>query len=970
MAPGLDMHVNGSPLAETQRQADFIERILALQKEVFAGKHPRIRLPPDVIAQNAHLQTATSQAPPPPPSPPPTNGFANGFHPSDTVPRPDATVPKMNDTPYLNSSTGAGSPAAPFHFSDGNSASGPRPSPAARIDPILLQKSEVTLKAEQQLKRQRLERALKEQYDLRKQTAWSEKDGTSDVPAPFSISDTLDKALQLVKHVSGLNSAADRSSSGSSAMHTNSYYSSQDNWSSQDSQSSAKANDANQQQHAKQARSQPATASKQQRQSKTDAFPQGKAFPNPVVCLDAPPCRNHQLAQPSLPEASSPPCFQEPEEVEEGEREESEEYEPPAADELGAATPVHEMMELDHPTRQPPHRISPPLPAASVVRNHIETPLAPQPERVSPLAFAKVPQVGQIQSNELGHHPSPRVTQRALNNHIENRVARQGSPRAEPTQEDSSGSAQGKRKSPRNEGKDGQALRKRRDRRSKRKARAEGAEDQHRRTSNKRQARSPDFEPQIKEEPMSSPLASLAEVPVSRRRQSLLIDDDVEIISPRRTGALYTGEYPASQPAYRHDLQRPESPGMTQPSSRPAQRRVIERDDQDLRRLASLQYARRPPSPQSRITYEEPPPRAASHAYIERPLYREPSTRPAGQPQHVQRFMSPATVYVDDDDFVAPRAPRHVPASSAMPPPPARPDVVVDQYGNRYVAAPPESAYQSRRASVVPVSSRKIDPDVYERAITRAPRRVTDRYDDEDEMIQTSPRTAPGTTSARYVMDRYGQEMEIEQMPDRELGLQDTPQRYRGQPGQAHQPREVERAHSIRPREDDQATVRRLRDRTEMGPLPSTPYRQSVVYDDAPQGYTFAQPASRVQRSFSVRPSALSDAENMPPPPSTMRASVQPQARQQSREYLVRDPVSRGYRAVSVVHEGGIRGEEWAMMPQQMEPAQGRFQYVSADRDGAMQRVQSVRREYTDDPMEVVNSGYGGMAGSRTEFRY
>lgn len=934
MAPGLDVHVGGSMLTATQSPADFIKQIFGLQGEVFADKHSRIKLHSDVTAQHVHSPSNSTQHPA-------INGLTNGFGPPNAIGLPNGTSHGMNDKPYLNGDTGASASTASFHFSDAEHL------PAPAIDQTSSQNTEVTLKAEQQMERQRIERALKDQYEVRKQTAWSEKDGNIDMSARFDISETLEKASRIAKHVSGLKVVADRSSSPSEPMHTNSYYSSQDNWSSQGSQSSAKAAITDQQQQMKPIHDQSANVLMQHQQPQAGQYLPGKLLSIHVTSLNQSFSGISQTSLSSFPELSSQIRCQESEDLEEGEREESEEYEPPAADELGAVAPLHEVARVDR-------RISPPLPAASVIRNHIETPFAPQPERVSPLALTRMPQV----ANDSGRPPSPRVTHPPLSNQAQNRISRQESPRAEQTQEDSSGSAQGKKKSPRNEAKDGQIHKKRKDRR-KRKLRADAAEEQNRRPSNKRVARSPGFEPHIKEEPISPPLGAISELPAARRRQPLLVDDDVEMMSPRRPELSYGREY----------LERPVSPSTVQVSSRPAYRRVVERDDQDLRRYASLQHARRPFSPQTRIAYEEPGLRAVSQAYIERPIHRDGSIRPTAQSQHLQRVLSPAPVYIDDE-YAAPPPLRRVQASSAMPPPPSRPEVVVDQYGNRYIAAPPEPAYETRRASAAPGPSRRFESDTYERAVTRAPARPADPYDDEDEVMQTSPRMAPQSTSTRYVIDEQGREIEMERISTRQAEMQDNPRSYREQAPQMHQLREMERAYSVRPREEERPIVNRSRDRMEMAPPSSIPQRQSVVYDEAPQGYTLAQPASRIQRSYSVRPSAFGDAEYSAPPSAAMRASVQPQTRQQGREYLVRDAVPRGYRAVSIMQEGVSRGEDWATVPPRMEAGQGRMQYTAVEGDGGMQRIQSGRKEYVDDLMEGIDDGYNGMHGRRVEYRY
>ena len=950
-------------LTETQRQAHFIDQVLRLQDEVLSGKHPRIKLPPDVIAQYARQQATQSQA-----QPSPIARLPDGDNPPRLVAHSNGISPKMPSQVHTNGHAGAVNSAATFHLPGGNSASGERPAPTSNIDPIVKQTSEVTSKVDPQVQRKHIEQLLKEQYEAQKQLNKGDKDGTIDTHASFAVSECLEQALQLVHHVSGFKSDADRSSSGSDTMHTNSYYSSQDNWSSQGSQPSAKGASTDQQHPRNLSNDPAATATKQQQ------LPQGEALSYDITTTRLSLWPSQQ-AHSQLLEFSSLFSSEASEDTEEGERDESEEYEPPAADELGTAAPTQPMTGMQ---LRGNHHVSPPLHARSVVQNHIETPFAPQPERVSPLALPNLPQVGQVQHNEPGHLPSPRIMQQATRNHIQNRSAQRISPRREQVQEDSSGSAHGKKRSPHNDGKDGQGSKKRKERKNKRR-RGDVTEEPHRRTSGRRQPRSPeDFEPLIKEEPMSPPLGTLSDLPIARRRQPLLIDDDVEMLSPRRTDAFYVRDRPASQITPRHEINWPESPSTPQSSSRGPHRRITERDDQDLRRVASLQHARRPYSPQARTAYEESRLYAPSQAYLERPVHQEESTRPPPHLQQAQRVFSPAPVYIDEDYAVPPLV-RRVQATPAATPSSSRPDVVFDQYGNKYYAAPPEPAYQPGRASAAPVSGRRPEFDRYERAVTRVPARMLDPYEEDDDFVRTSARMAPPPTTVRYFVDEQGREVESERIPNREIEMQDSPRWYREQHAPAQPPSERERAYSVRPREEERVVTDRLHERMEMAPPASIPRRQSIVHNEPgplpsqpPQAYTLTQPTPRAQRSFSVRPGvgALGEGEYMapPPPPSTMRASVQPQVRPPEREYLVRDPAPRAYRAVSVVHESPRRGEEWVMAP---PPAQRRYQqYVGVEGEAGVPRAQSGRKDYVDDPMQGVEDGYNGASGRRVEYRY
>jgi hypothetical protein len=225
--------------------------------------------------------------------------------------------------------------------------------------------------------------------------------------------------------------------------------------------------------------------------------------------------------------------------------------------------------------------------------------------------------------------------------------------------------------------------------------------------ANKRVVRSP--EPYIKEEPQSPPpFASYSDPQPSKRRALQPIVNEVEVVSPReiaRTQPVYYREQEPSSRPY-HEYDEPSTPTVI----RVPQRRV-QRDEQDLRRVASLQHARRPLSPGGGgEVYAAPPEhrqmRAASHAFTERPeipIYREASARPSAAPRYVrERSRSPVLEYL----------PRQ--QSPGGMPPPRR--IVMDQYGNKYYAAPIDT-----RASAAPPARRiEVDP-YYERAVTREP---------------------------------------------------------------------------------------------------------------------------------------------------------------------------------------------------------------------------------------------------------
>jgi hypothetical protein len=212
MAPSTALsHINGNGVvpAEDQREAVFLTSILQVRDEVFAGKHPRIRLPAKVLEQVA-------PRPPPhiaPPARPTANGTSTGASSSHPFPpRPEGSQP--------HSQRQAASASRPYSAKSASSG----------IDPALLTKSDTLIRAEIQLKRQQLERALKDQFDRKGRMHGDEREVYLDV------NNLLAEAQRLVKPVSGLRvvSAAD---SDAESFDENSYYSSKANsWSSDEAE--------------------------------------------------------------------------------------------------------------------------------------------------------------------------------------------------------------------------------------------------------------------------------------------------------------------------------------------------------------------------------------------------------------------------------------------------------------------------------------------------------------------------------------------------------------------------------------------------------------------------------------------------------------------------------------------------------------------------------------------------------------
>lgn len=376
--------------------------------------------------------------------------------------------------------------------------------------------------------------------------------------------------------------------------------------------------------------------------------------------------------------------------------------------------------------------------APHVIHSHIREPFMPQPARVSPLAFGKMPALEQTQAPPTSAVPPQYVSQQG--------AAESGSDNANnDTALDQSPAGP----------KESMKVLKKRKRKEERAAAREERKSKRlagKRADKERHVGSP--EPYIKPEPASPPsFASFADMPPPPRRRVIdYADDDVQVVSPyayeHRARPSYREypNYPPPPPGYRYA--EPVSPQYARTYS-PGPARRVARDDQDLRRVASLHYASRPYSPSAAYpAYERPPSvavpqrRAFSQMQYEREppvamtaardaAYREPSVAP----HHLFRDRSRSPVY----DGRAPAYPimrassrmdgiERLATPGMMPPPPVPTKIVEDADGNRYYATPaPRDAIPEMRVreSVAP-PSRYFDEypppprPVYDRPSTRA----------------------------------------------------------------------------------------------------------------------------------------------------------------------------------------------------------------------------------------------------------
>ncbi len=202
---------NGVSLtAEELREILEYERIVQFRDSVLAGTHPRVKIPPHLSGKQANSTRNVSS---PSISTPRGNHVAQPAHPTHL----ESAASYYNTTPNSQRSAGVGH--VPM-------------SSKSEINPILLEKSDDLIKAEIQLQRQRLERALREQIEQQKLAAKALLQTSESLPN-FDLSEVLSKALAIV-HPS-INADAESSadaparppSSVSDSFDENTFYSSQ-----------------------------------------------------------------------------------------------------------------------------------------------------------------------------------------------------------------------------------------------------------------------------------------------------------------------------------------------------------------------------------------------------------------------------------------------------------------------------------------------------------------------------------------------------------------------------------------------------------------------------------------------------------------------------------------------------------------------------------------------------------------------
>ncbi|MCJ1478067.1 hypothetical protein MMC13_006742 [Lambiella insularis] len=746
---------NGLRTDESQLRAiSELEKILKLRDDVFAGNHPRLHISSKDTRRVDHdtSQTPSSIKP----------KLTNGA----TVTSRSAHI--SDSTYYSPALSSQLSSSFPVPVSRARQNNVPPATPTSGLDPIFLTKSEDLIRAEIRLQRQRIERSLEEQVQQRNKGI---RQRVSDLEAlpEFDVSEVLVQAQQLVKPVAASNSnGANGIASSSDSVDDNTFYSSQMNDTASD--------DA--EEHSRSRKTKPCkyffegTCRKGEacKNSHDPAFKQQLLSKAPRTAHLAPNTpqdlhpaqelkahdgkfvrhRNRRssvdiertfegrnlvsdsAAEQTLARSRAKPLHHG---TVAGESQDDQFY---LSDEMQKSRSNYaarhnynsdnhvESTRVQDEYASPNGRFQPGSPSMRngrsspaardirVVRNHITSPIAPQPARVSPLAVAKLPRLDQIRRGEQ-EVSSPR-------NSRQHGYAQQ-SPLATPQ--------------PANP-------RKRR--------REIEFDDGARNVAARRDLASP--LPYIKDEPVSPPPFSghSSQQPLHHpaRRESIILDSTPPHLKDR---VIYR--------------QRPVEPQYFEPSeyrrvSTPVVRRVISRaghhyevqEEPDSRRIVSATHPRRLVSPQQDLGhYSAPQPRAvraASHSYITHPDTARPGMyRASVQPQAVS-YSRPGP---RPDRSLSPelRQVRYSPVQHEplpMAPPPRR--IVIDQHGHKYYEAP---VPVERRSSVAPSSRYVNDPvNPFEQPSSRRasvqPQVV--RHHHNEGTFVSSVQT-PGPTSPRYV---------------------------------------------------------------------------------------------------------------------------------------------------------------------------------------------------------------------------
>jgi hypothetical protein len=863
--------------AEELREILEYERIVQFRDAVLAGTHPRVKIPPHLVGKQIH----------------PTRNVSS---PSASTPRANMLVQPARSTPgSYNEESSSFYNRSPNNPRSATGAHVPIPS-KSEINPILLEKSDDLIKAEIQLQRQRLERALREQIEQRRIAAKALLQTSESLPS-FDISEVLSKALAIVhpSTVAEVEPSVGARSSASDSFDENTFYSSQHDTPEllSPSQDQQKEPVDMQSRGVASVDERPAEFYSSKNQvGDRDVVITGASLSNDNHMQEAPDTRHSPSNQ-----TRTAPFYEQTSAMANSESSSSRgalagntsasettqdaaqsSKRPNNSAEAGnmASKQRLDQMVVQDTSQDLLQQAVEDVRASPLIRAHNLSPIAPQPARVSPLATAREPPVLR-HANLADEAPPAQVA--ALRNRASGISSTDSSPKG------------------------AKASEKKKDKKKKKRKAKEAVDTPE--------------SPYIKPEPRSPSPFAVAPLPRPQKRQ--------------RQSGQYAAELNYDEPRFEHEEevqeQAPErymearAPrayeryedryDTERPRPEPAYRRV-EREENDYRRVSEGSHARRPQSP---AVYAVPYPpseirqvRAASHTVLDRRVleepryYREPIPTASVRPD-ADRERSKSPILRD----------RRSPIPMGPPRKPLR--IVIDEYGNEYIDPTP---VPSMRQSVPPPIRYRESELVYERAPVRAvpTRTPIIEYDEER---NTYRRASPALALPRRVATQpeySAQPPEYRSYRQREYSVRPT---VMAPPGEEYvQIRAPERRHVSH---------------YEEAPREYAPRTPSV----RPEPVRYEMPREYAPRLQSVRPEA---------PAREYAGSVRPEGRreiapQAQREYSVRPVESVPRREYLAEPEGERYYEE---MPRR--PAEVAFiERPRARESSVMVYADDVRRE-------------------------
>ncbi|KAM3077115.1 hypothetical protein ACMFMF_005030 [Clarireedia jacksonii] len=675
---------NGVTLtADNIREIKEYEKIIHFRDAVLAGTHPRVKIP-------AHLVGVGKQS---------SNAAHNLSSPSTSTTRANAQA--ANESSFVSNSNMSpinNRPAAMNGLLPKSQASSmPGKSMKSEINPILLEKSDDLIKAEIQLQRQRLERALREQMDQHR-LAQKALLQTSESLPNFDLAEVLQKALTIV-HPATAAEVEPSVGAGSDSFDENSFYSSQ-----HDTPEPFGSSHSHKETLSGQVRGEASAYEPSAQVNLTNNY----IGDNDLVMTGTSLPKDNHLATQSHSQSQFTPSGRDT-------------YSPsqPFNDYHGKSheEPTNTSSKQSRPSgMQTIDRAALPRAAAEnnvqralghnntapVVRAHDLSPVAPQPARVSPLATARDPPILRDPLPQNEAQPAQVV---ALRNTAPGLSSVENSPSGAKASE----KKKGKKK--------------------------------RRKTADGGQAETPDS-PYIKPEPRSPSPFGVAPLPrpPKRQRQSGQYTSELNYDEPRYEPVEALHEEPKryeevrAAPRYEEryvdryaDVRRPE----------PIYQR-LERDDVEYQRIdGGGQYTRRQLSPVYALPYSRPI-REGSHAVLDRQVIEGPRYY-----MERERPVLPSASVRPEADRERSRSPimreRRSPVPMGPPRQPVR--IVVDAYGREYIDPGPAPPI---RQSVAPAIRHHDGEVYYERAPTRtvSSRAPVETYEEDGVLYRRSPALA------------------------------------------------------------------------------------------------------------------------------------------------------------------------------------------------------------------------------------